>query len=211
MRSKFLSVTALMGAACLLSSGAQAQFFANSIGLSDPHSTVTFSEITLPQNTIVTNQYAAYGITLSGEHYNSQGNSPFPGITGDYVGVSTTSPFSIFFNASVNEAAFGYAKNPATVTVEALLNGVVVASANQAVTYNNTNTGYLGFTGFTFNQIRVNAGTTEGLIDNIQFGNAPIRTPTAVPEPGSIAMIAGMGLSGAGFLVRRRKLAHKSA
>ena len=30
-------------------------------------------------------------------------------------------------------------------------------------------------------------------------------TPAATPEPGSIAMLVGMGLSGAGFLIRRRK------
>ena len=36
-------------------------------------------------------------------------------------------------------------------------------------------------------------------------------TPAAVPEPDSIALLAGMGLSGAGFLVRRRKTARKSA
>ena len=35
-------------------------------------------------------------------------------------------------------------------------------------------------------------------------------TPAAVPEPGSVALLAGMGLSGAGFLARRRKNARQS-
>lgn len=35
--------------------------------------------------------------------------------------------------------------------------------------------------------------------------------PAAVPEPGSVALLADMGLSGAGFLIRRRKNARQVA
>jgi hypothetical protein len=42
-------------------------------------------------------------------------------------------------------------------------------------------------------------------IDRFSFGTA------AVPEPGSIALLVGMGLSSAGFLARRRKQARKAA
>jgi hypothetical protein len=138
-------------------------------------------------------------VTLSGHHYNSQGSSSFPGIDGDYVGVSTSVPFFITFANPVTEAAFGYAKNPTTVTIEALLNGVVVDSFQQAVTYNNPATGFLGFTGVLLDQIRVTADVQEGLIDNIQFGSS-----SAVPEPSTIGLLS-LGVIG----LIARKLSHK--
>ena len=36
-------------------------------------------------------------------------------------------------------------------------------------------------------------------------------TPAATPEPGSLALLVGLGVTGAGFLVRRRKQAGKTA
>jgi hypothetical protein len=42
-------------------------------------------------------------------------------------------------------------------------------------------------------------------VDNIAFGS-----PAAVPEPGSIALLTGMGLFGAGFFARRHKNARKA-
>ena len=137
-------------------------------------------------------------MTLSpGHRYNSQGPAPFPGINGDYVGVSLAVPYSILFDQPVSEAAFGYAKNPTTVLVEALLSGVVVESFNQNVHFNVPGTSYLGFTGIIFDEIRVTANVQEGLVDNIQFNNA------AVPEPASIAIWSALG--GIGMLAARRR------
>ena len=45
----------------------------------------------------------------------------------------------------------------------------------------------------------------------LAFGPARNAPPTAVPEPGSLALLAGIGISGAGFLARRRKSARKAA
>lgn len=47
----------------------------------------------------------------------------------------------------------------------------------------------------------------SGIDDISVIQSAPLSTP----EPGSIALLAGMGLSGAGFLARRRKNARKAA
>lgn len=41
---------------------------------------------------------------------------------------------------------------------------------------------------------------SDYLVDNIS-----IQAPAPVPEPGSVTLLAGMGLSGAGFLARRKK------
>ncbi len=56
-------------------------------------------------------------------------------------------------------------------------------------------------------------GATTGTAN---FFNYPIvrfgtLAPSSVPEPGSIALIAGLSVSGAGFFVRRRRSARKSA
>ena len=53
-----------------------------------------------------------------------------------------------------------------------------------------------------------NASSTAG---SLAFNFAATSSPAAVPEPGSLALLAGMGLTGAGFLARRRKNACKAA
>lgn len=169
----------------------------NNFGLASPNTTITFSELSFGSGTLITNQFAAFGVTTTGHHYNSQGISPFPGISGDYIGVSTTVPFTLSFGHVVTGAAFGYAKNPTTVLVEAMLAGNVVESFSQAVTYNNPNTAFLGFTGIQFDSIRVTADASEGLVDNVQIGNT-----AAVPEPATLLLLP-IGLAGLLSLRRR--------
>ena len=188
------------GLAVVLSLLAQANCNAgvivNSFGLSSPQNTVTFSELSFSAGTNITNQFAPFGITLTpGHRYNSQGAANFPGINGDYVGVSNSVPFSILFDGPVTSAAFGYAKNPTTVLVEALLEGNVVESFSQAVTFNNANTAYLGFENILLDEIRVTANVREGLVDNIQFNRA-------IPEPTSALIFGSLGFVA---LVRRRR------
>jgi hypothetical protein len=51
---------------------------------------------------------------------------------------------------------------------------------------------------------------TSLVFTDVQFDNVVVNA-AAVPEPGSIALLVGMGLSSAGFLARRRKQARKAA
>jgi len=174
----------------------------NSYGLDTPGSVVTFSELPIADGAIVTNQFDAFGVTMTPGHtYNSQGNSNiFPGIDGDYVGVSQGVPFQIVFGETVSSAAFGYAKNPTTVLIEAMLGSVVVESFTQAVHYNVAGTSFLGFENILFDRIQVTANVGEGLVDNIQF------TAASVPEPATIALL-GLGLAGFGFAQRKQNKA----
>lgn len=177
---------------------ATAASIVNSYGLLNPENTVTFSESSFAPGTLITNQFQSFGVTLTPGHiYNHQGNPGFPGISGDLVGNSQGVPFSIRFNNPVTSAAFGYAKNPTTVLVEALFNGSVIESFSQAVTYDNPNTAFLGFTNILFNEIRVTANAQEGLLDNIQFSNPATEIPTPALLPGLI----GMGIA----TLRKRK------
>ncbi len=188
------------GLLAFLSLSASAATIVNSFGLASPITTVTFSELSFPSGTVITNQFAPFGVTTSGHKYDSQGASSFPGISGDYIGVSTTVPFVLSFNGPVNAAAFGYAKNPTTVLVEALLGGSVVESFSQAVTYDNANTAYLGFTGIVFDSIRVTADANEGLVDNVQIGEAQVQ---GVPEPATFGLVS-VALAAA-VAMRRKK------
>ena len=182
-----LPCAAALATAALVSPSAVAAPIGSDSGLANPDQWITFSELTFSSNTVITNQFASLGITLSpGHHYNSQGSTNFPGIDDDYVGVSEGIPFSIFFDSDVTEATFGYAKNPTTVLVEALNNGVVQESFNQSVHHNVAATSYLGFSGIVFDEIRVTANVNEGLVDNIAF--------TRVPEPASLLMMTLGGL-----------------
>ena len=190
-----------LAAAGLLASGAQAVPIVNSFGLAAPATTITFSELNFPAGTLITNQFAAFGVTSSGHTYNSQGFSAFPGISGDYIGVSSTIPFVLSFGQVVTSAAFGYAKNPTTVFVEALLGNSVVESFSQAVTFNNPNTAFLGFSGISFDAIRVTANISEGLVDNVQIGSV-----NAVPEPATLGLLA-LAMTAAGLAGRSRKRA----
>ena len=99
---------------------------------------------------------------------------------------------------------------------------VTIAEAGVSQTFNNDNTGtgttfgnnfYKHFT-FSFKATQTtntlllqgsaaSSGADIGL-DNITLVNT---TPAVTPEPGSMALLVGMGVTGAGFLARRRKQA----
>ena len=59
-----------------------------------------------------------------------------------------------------------------------------------------------------FNRYFVNLNNFDEVAtpNSTNFGSFSFRVQTnAVPEPGSVALLVGMGVSGAGFLVRRRR------
>ncbi len=59
-------------------------------------------------------------------------------------------------------------------------------------------------------QLRIyNSVLSPGQIATISAN--PLANPTATPEPGNVALLLGMGLSGAGFCARRRKSVRKAS
>jgi len=162
----------------------------NSVGLSSPAHHITFDEHVFAQDTIVDTQYAAEGVTFTtGMPFDTIGLNTIiaEGINGHYLGnfgPGLINPFSIFFNENVTEAAFGFASEPQTTTLDAYLDGVFVESFALETSLT-SEMGYLGFTDSLFDEIRVtgNGGSGSALIDNIQFSNVPV--PAAIWFMGS--------------------------
>ena len=98
----------------------------------------------------------------------------------------------------MTEVAFGVATNPATTQFEAFYGGNLIESFSAATSYDGTTNSFFGFSGITFDEIRVTVGGDEQiLIDNIQMGST-------VPEPASLILL-GTGLGAIGLAAWRRR------
>jgi hypothetical protein len=204
MRTFGVSIGAVL---TVVASAAYAAPLVSSSGLASPATTITFDEVILGSGTPLTTQYSAFGVKFSGLFYSPQPGT-FPGVTGNKAGnfpsidnpVTTTS-FSLLFTADQTDVAFGYATNPTTTTLTALLDGSVVESFVQSTTSTEPATAFLGFTGVTFDQILISVSERQlALLDSIQLG-----TSATVPEPTALALV-GSGLAAlSGWVWRRRR------
>lgn len=187
----------------------QAGIITNNSGLSNPAQTITFDEFVFASGTSITNQYSSLGVTFSPNLVYNPQLADYPNITGNRLGnfvISSPStpyanPFFISFSTIQNEVAFAMVTNPGTSTFTALLNGTAVESFSATTNTISTNN-YFGFTGISFDAIRVDVGGSSGamLLDNLQTGNI-----SAVPEPTSLAVFAiGACVAGLGAARRRR-------
>ena len=179
---------------------AEAAQIRNATGLVSPVTRITFSEVVLPQNTAVTNQYAAFGATFANLFYSPRNGTGSPNVDANNLGSfrsgnSAFNPFSIKFLESRNEAAFALVTNPGTSTFKALLNGSVVESFTATTDFTLANNFY-GFTGISFDEIQVSGSGNFALLDNLQLGAA-----TAIPTPALLPGLVGLGVAA----LRKRK------
>jgi hypothetical protein len=185
---KLKRILLVAGMAAVQQFASAALFYESTTGLSSPAQTITFSELSpAPANgTALTTQLASLGVTFDNNsvYYNPQPNSLYPNFSypyaGNYVmgydGIITgpVVPFSIHFTTPVSSAALVLATaDGVTTTLEALLGGSVVYSGSVPTHYTTANDWY-GFTGITFDQIRINSGSGVAVaFDNVEFSVVP--------------------------------------
>ncbi len=182
---------------------AQATQLINNTGLVGPSQVLTFSEVVLPSESLVTNQYAGFGVTFSpGMFYNTQPFFfPTPSLANFNFSGGLSSPSSIVFSQDLTEVALAVQTTPGTTIFSALLNNIIVESFTAGTTSSTLPnlaqaSNFYGFTNIVFDEIRILPNTTFFQMDNLQL------TPSSVPEPGTLALL-GLGLAGL-FVPKRR-------
>jgi hypothetical protein len=202
---KRLFALAVVGVVCA-ATAAQANPIVNSAtGLASPATTITFSEVAVAPGTALGNQFAAFGLQGGTNLFiDGELGTGLPNINGDRLnnfdalGGPFLNPTTITFTQPITGAAFNMISNPGTSAFEALLGGNVVESFTGTTDLSSTNN-FFGFTGITFDSIRITGGGVNGAfaIDNLQIGAA-----AATPEPATLAVFGA--LAAGVFGLRRR-------
>jgi hypothetical protein len=215
MNARLTLLVGILGAGLFaIPVSADAQFFSNSTGISNPAETITFSEHVLPNNTPVTNQYSDLGVTFDPNNvwYNPAPSDPHtsgidpPDIGNFFPNHTASDPFFIKFNLDQTAAAFAVGINPGgTGTFMALLDGQQVASGSAPVgPVGTVANDYYGFSGISFDTIEVffnNTQSQAGVIDNVQLSSV-------VPEPATVAA-AVLAILACGIHLARRQLVRR--
>lgn len=196
-----VSTTAVLLA---LSASAGATFLSGNVGLGPTAQTITFDELALGVNDPVTTQFAALGVSFATAFANPDSAS-YPNLSGNRIGnfqagQTQGGTFTAAFAHALSEAAFSYVSAPATSTFDAFLGNTLVESDFASTSLTST-ANFYGFSGITFDRITITVDSFDHafLLDNLQTVGADV---TAVPEPGSWALLAG-GVACIGVLRRR--------
>jgi hypothetical protein len=160
------------------------EIFASPTGIASPVQTITFDEIVLPANSLVTNQYSGLGVTFSGIYYDPQ--TGFGNVQGNDIGNFTfatqpafQNPVTLTFSTPVTAAALSFDADGTPYLFQAFLGGTQVDSFVDTVGVSSSD--YYGFQNEVFNQIVITqdgaGGGSDWVADNIQTSAA------ATPEP----------------------------
>lgn len=171
--------------------------------------TVTFDDPALAQGTVITNQYASAGLTVSGQPLyasNAYTNSSAVMVGmhaasfGSGASGSSQAIWDFIFASPVQFAgAYFEFNSPTSATFQAFLAGNLVDS----YTYSNNNCcgspEFIGFSGGAFDTFRLsNVTGNDFYMEDLRFSSVN----GAVPEPSTWAMML-LGFGGIGFGMRR--------
>jgi hypothetical protein len=205
MRLNSFSIAAFLLTVFAYHAGAQATPLINNTGLVSPVQTLTFSEVSLPSESPVTDEYAGFGVTFSpGLFYNTQPDFFPTESLANFVSVfggQVNNPVSILFSQDLTEVAFALQTNLGITTFTALLDSIVVESFTAETTLSvlpdtSQASNFYGFTNITLDEIRISPDTPYFQVDNLQV------SVSSIPEPGTLCLL-GLGFAGI-FLSRRR-------
>ena len=177
-------------------------------GLASPTQTITFGEIALPANTMVTTQYSGLGVSFAPNgYYDPQIGYGLTNDIGNFTFATEpafVNPFTMLFSTPQTAVDFQMAGDGTSFLFQAFLGGSLVDSFTSTVGVPSPLLFY-GFDNDDFNSIKITqAGAGSGpywLIGNVQLGVPAVAT---APEPSSILLL-GIGIVGLGFNVRRRR------
>jgi len=169
------------------------------VGFDGGDSLVTFDEVAMANGTIITNQYAPFGVTFS-PNLVSESFRTATGFSGQSAANFSplVNPFTISFTQSVNAfGAYWESNNGDNLIFDAYLGATLIESFNFTEPSCCSTGSFLGFANIIFDSVEIsNAGSGFLIMDTLYF------SPASVPEPASIVLLF-LGLAGAGF--QRRK------
>ncbi|OAN70839.1 hypothetical protein A8B78_20585 [Jannaschia sp. EhC01] len=198
----------ILAAAALGATAANATtIVAASAGLTAPETIIGFDEVALTTGNTVTDQFAPFGVTFDpGVTYFSS-VSTRPNFSGPAVLEFGTVDISIMFSERVSAMSAAMTANFGSMTLTALLNGVVVESFTHSfplasvVPVGTNPNNFFGFSGIVFDEVVLSPnGSTTVAMDNLAFTLAPVPLPASLP-----LLLAG--LCGLGLMARRRRAA----
>lgn len=204
-----LKASLAMAAALACLSAAATPIVSQSTGLTNPTTTIDFTEVPLANGTVMNNQYAGLGVSLSGFYYNGctgcvdpSPNGQKPDITSFFNDTNVFSTaLSMDFDSTLEAVAFSWASNFGTFTFAAFLGNTLVEQFSVDISTRSVNGssgwGYYGFSGIAFDRINITASQSL-LIDGLQLRQAA----QGVPEPAT-GLLAGLALAGLAFTRRR--------
>jgi hypothetical protein len=207
LRSKPATLIALIVVLAFGSVAAHAgQIDASAVGLASPAETITFAEIALPADTVLTNQYASLGVTFSpNAYYNGEIDTPFVNDVANFTDPTEPAfinPVVISFSTPQTAADFQMEADGTPYFFSAFLGGTGGTLVDSFTDPSVGGALFYGFFGETFDTIQISqAGTGGGpywVLDNIELGTA-----SSAPEPGSMLLIVP-ALAGLWLVWRRR-------